>query len=131
MSVQRPTGISVLAWFLIVVHGVSATFNIYGLAVAAPPYPQWLWAALLAVKLGGICAAILLLRMLRLAVWIYVVVIAAGWFVALAYSNQYTPVDWWRYAAGIVVLGIYAIPIVRNWEKLQPTRNASGAASHA
>jgi hypothetical protein len=132
---KRPTSITVLAWLLIVTSGFGAMFNIYGLVASIPPYPQWVWAALLLIKCGILLSGLLLLRMRRLAVWIYLGAAVAGWALSLSTTRAYTPVPAWQYAAGLVVFAIYAFIVIRHWDKLLPsrvpTRHSSSGAEAA
>ena len=127
----RPTSITVIAWLLIVTFGVGALLNIYAFWASVPPYPRWVWAALFAVKCGGLLAGILLLRMRRLAVWIYVASVIVGWSLALGVTNNYTPVALWRYAVGLLVVGIYAFFVLRHWDKLLPNERIAGVPTDA
>lgn len=120
---KRPTSITVIAWLLIVTFGLGALLNIYGFSASLPPYPRWVWAALFAVKCGGLIAGVLLLKMRRMAVWIYVAALIVGWSLALGVINNYTPVAVWRYAAGLLIVGIYAFFVVRHWDKLSPNHS--------
>ena len=128
---NRPTSLTVIAWLLIVPFGVGALFNVYGFAASVPPYPRWVWAALFIVKCGGFIAGILLLKMRRLAVWIYIAAVIAGWILALAVTANYTPVAVWRFAANLLVVAIYAFFVVRHWNKLLPTNGTAGVTPDA
>ena len=122
----RPTSMTVIAWLLIVGCGGAALFDIYGFAKAVPPYPQWVWAALFVSKCGGVAAGVMLLKMLRLAVWIYLATVISAWTLSLGVTSSYTHVAWWRYAEGVLGMAIYAFFIVRHWDKLLP-QNTAGA----
>ena len=127
----RPTSITVIAWLLIVTFGVGALLNIYAFWASVPPYPRWVWAALFAVKCGGLLAGVLLLRMRRSAVWIYVAAVIVGWSLSLGVTNYYTPVALWRYATGLLIVGIYAFFVIRHWDKLLPNKGTSGVLTDA
>jgi hypothetical protein len=129
--VKRPISITVVAWLLIVTFGLGAMFNIYGFAASIPPYPRWVWAALFVVKCGGLLAGVLLLRMRRLAVWIYVAAVIVGWVLSLGVTNNYTPIALWRYATGLLVVGIYAFFVFRHWDKLLPNKGTTGVRTDA
>ena len=126
---RRPISITVIAWLLIVTFGGGALLNVYGFAASVPPYPRWVWAALFLVKCGGLLAGLLLLQMRRLAVWLYVAAAIAGWSLSLGVTNSYTPVAPWRYAAGLLVMVVYAFFIIRHWDKLLPARGGVGSNS--
>ena len=128
---KRPTSINVIAWLLILVSGIGAVFNVYGFAASVPPYPRWVWAALFLVKGGIFVAGILLLKMRRLAVWIYVAAAIAGWSLSLGVTSNYTSVAPWRYATGLLLTGIYAYFVVRHWDKLLPKYQTTEAVPHA
>ena len=124
MSIERPTSITVIAWLLIVPASAGALFNVYGFAASVPPYPRWVWAALFLVKCSILVAGLLLLKMRRLAVWIYAAAAIVGWSLSLGVTNNYTPVGLWRYSAGFLLLVVYAFFVIRHWGKLLPKRTA-------
>ena len=131
MKVARPLMLTALAWLWILTGGVGAAVNIYGLLVALPPYPQWMWGALLVSKIGTIAAGVLLLRMRKLAVWVYIVVAAYGWALALGLTDSYTPVPFWRYLISLAVLALYALVIWPHWNKLEPRCYGVGVPTNA
>ena len=128
MKTERPISMAVIAWLLIVPASAGALFNIYGFAASVPPYPRWVWVALFLVKCGILIAGLLLLKMRRLAVWIYVAAAIAGWSLSLGVTNTYTPVGLWRYSAGLLLIAVYAFFVIRHWDKLLPKGSAGDLA---
>ena len=128
---RRPTSLTVLAWFLIVISGIGAATNAYALFSALEPYPQWLWGVLLAVKVAVISAAMLLLKMRKEAAAVYVVAVVVEFAISLLVTRSYTPVPAWQYAVSVGLNALYAFFVGRHWSKLSPHSGAGGATQNA
>src|SRR3546814_8255283 len=103
--------------------GIGAIGNVYALVSSIGPYPAWIWASLLLFKLIVIVAAVMLLRMQKVAVWLYLAVFVAEMALSIFVTRPYTPVPLWQYAVSLGLLGLYAFIVQRHWNKLLPSRD--------
>src|SRR3546814_5136080 len=70
--------------------GIGAIGNVYALVSSIGPYPAWIWASLLLFKLIVIVAAVMLLRMQKVAVWLYLAVFVAEMALSIFVTRPYT-----------------------------------------
>ena len=68
---KRPTSITALALYLLVLFGLSIIMSAIGAARELPPYSREIWLALMIPKVFAVAAGIAFWRMLKSGAWLW------------------------------------------------------------
>ena len=116
---RRPTAITVLAIYLMLVFSVSLAGSMYGAASAAEPYDTNTWLLLALPKVLAIAAGFALWRMLRLGAYLWGAGIVLGWTLAIAMGTGFFPNFSTAALVSLVIIGASAWVLMKNWSSLR------------
>ena len=123
----RPTTITVLAIYLILVFSVSLIGSLYGAATAAEPYDVNTWLLLALPKVLAVAAGVALWQMLRLGAYLWAAGIMLGWVLAIAMNTGFFPNFSTAALVSLLIIGASAWVLMKNWSSLR----AIGDAQHS
>ena len=84
----RPTTITVLSLYLLIVFGLSIIGSVYGAAKSLAPYSSSQWLILSLPKLFALLAGVAFWRMLRVGAWLWTISVLLGWTLALGMGDR-------------------------------------------
>ena len=115
----RPTAITVLAVYLMLVFSVSLFGNMYGAATAAEPYDANTWLLLALPKVLAVAAGVALWRMLRLGAYLWAASIVLGWTLAIIVNTGFFPNFSAAVLISLIIIGASAWVLMKNWSNLR------------
>jgi len=121
--VRRPSEITILSLYLLIVFGLSAIGSIYGAMKGLSPYTTGEWLILMIPKAVAVTAGFALWRMLRIGAWLLFGGALLGWAIAIAFGTGFFPSLTIASVISVVILGLSLWAIVRNWTLLTPLRS--------
>ena len=122
---NRPTLITILALYLLIVSGISIAGSLVGAARELPPYTSTQWLVLVIPKLLAFAAGIALWRMLKVGAWLWFASILIGWSLAIWMKTGFFPNFTVASLVSIAIIGVSAWILVRHWRALGPPRAAN------
>jgi hypothetical protein len=118
----RPTSITVLALYLLLVFGVSILGSVYGAAEELPPYSREVWLGLIVPKVFAFAGGIFLWRMRRVGAWLWALGVATGWALAIILGTGFFPNLSIATAVSLMIVAASVWILAKNWKRLRPLR---------
>ncbi|MBI1401760.1 MAG: hypothetical protein GC147_00920 [Porphyrobacter sp.] len=116
---RRPTSITILSGYLLVVFPISLIFSLYGAATEAAPYETGTWLILALSKVLATLAGIALWRMLRVGAYLWAAGIVLGWALAFTMNTGFFPNFGAAALVSLVIVGASAWALVKHWNSLR------------
>lgn len=111
---------TILAWTIVVSHGLGVLANGYNLFVGNPTYSARLWTIFMILKLAGFIAGVLLLARMKTGVYLFVGSLLTGLVVALTSTGPYRIWEWLGAAAVLGIVTTAFLLLVRaDWKALR------------
>jgi hypothetical protein len=116
---QRPIDITILSLYLLIVFGISAIGSMIGAVRELAPYTTSEWLILTVPKLLAFAAGAALWRMFKIGAWLWFGGALLGWVLAISLGTGFFPSLTMATIVSVVILGLSAWAIVRNWHLLK------------
>jgi len=128
--VKRPTSITILALYLLIVFSLSIIMSFYGFSKQLAPYSRGVWLALMIPKVLAISAGVAFWKMLRIGAWLWFGGVVIGWIIAVTLAGVWPNLTL-AAAVSLVIVGLSVWAIVQNWHLLRPLGELRTARSEA
>ncbi len=126
MTPMRPQEITQLAWFVVVLHAFGALSDVRALIVVDMHYPVWLVSGFLATKSLGVIAGVLLLKMKKVAIWLYAFAVVPSFLMLNLIKSEFEAQGWMLNLIGSAMVALFAVVVRPHWSKLAPSAGQSG-----
>lgn len=127
---RRPTAITILSGYLLLVFPISLIFSLYGAATEAAPKDTETWLLLALPMVLATLAGIALWRMLRVGAYLWAAGLLLDWALAFTMNTGFFPSLGAAALVSLVIVGASACALIKHWNSLRgigEEKNLEGA----
>jgi hypothetical protein len=108
--------IKIVAWVIIVSHGIGVFANGYNWIVGDQTYSAKLWICFMVLKFTGVVSGVLMLNKKRLGVYLFLASLMGGVIVALTSTGPYPMWQWFGAAVVMtIVVSVFLLVVRVDW----------------